>query len=315
MAAEILTITDPDSGSSAKILVSQGFNCYSFEAMVDAQPVEVLWAHPNFESGGERPSGSGIPILFPFAGRIPGTSYEYEGRTYELEEGDGRGNAIHGFVMQRPWRIDQRERSRVVGQFHMSVDEPELIQRWPADFRIVVSYEVLGGTLRSEIFIENPGEKPLPFGFATHAYFRLPVGVAGGASETIVRVPVQDEWELADLIPTGKRVGHETARELAAGVRLGERPFDNAFADIVFEDGRAETTLENPTTGRRIVQTFDETFRHVVVYTPPHREAICMEPYTCLPNPFRLEEQRVETGFRLLAPGDSLSTTIDIRLE
>src|SRR5258708_29988958 len=107
MTAEIVTIRDAASGASAEILVSQGFNCFRFTAMPDGQGVEVIYAPADFATGQERPSRGGIPLLFPFPGRISGTTFTWEGKQYALEAGDAFGNAIHGFALWRPWRGDR----------------------------------------------------------------------------------------------------------------------------------------------------------------------------------------------------------------
>ena len=82
---QIIELVDRDAGTRAKVLASFGFNCYSLQAMHAGKPVELLWSVPNFESGLERPSRSGIPILFPFPGRIAGTTFRFQGRDYPLE--------------------------------------------------------------------------------------------------------------------------------------------------------------------------------------------------------------------------------------
>ena len=313
MALEILQITDEQTGSIARITPGFGFNCFSFQAPLNGQLSETLWAHPEFTSGSQRPSGSGIPLLFPFAGRIPGTSFEYQGKKYELTAGDNQGNAIHGFVMNRPWRVAQESTSSVTGEFQASIDEPDLSRSWPADFKIQITYTVSGSSLLSKIKVENPGESPLPFAFATHAYFRLPVGGKGESDTTIVKVPVSDAWELSGLIPTGKKIGMGELGSLASGMPLGDHVFDNVFTNVKYEGGRAVTSVHNPA-GPTLMQTFDDTFQHVVVYTPPHREAICMEPYTAIPNALALEEQGVETGLRWLKQGEAYETEIVITL-
>ena len=60
---------------------------------------------------------------------------------------------------------------------------------------------------------------------------------------------------------------------------------------------------------------FNSTFRECVVYTPPHREAICIEPYTCLPGAFHLRDQGVDTGIRIVKPGESFTAAMSLRLE
>src|SRR6476469_5735979 len=103
-----ITISDPKTGSTASILPELGFNCFSFKAAMNGQMIEALWAEPEFGPG-NRPSRSGIPILFPFAGRLRGTSYCYLSREYHVSGAQMNGdNVIHGFVINRPWRVVER---------------------------------------------------------------------------------------------------------------------------------------------------------------------------------------------------------------
>jgi aldose 1-epimerase len=315
MTAQIVEINDPNSGSSARVLVSLGFNCFSWRPALNDGPREMLWADAGFEAGDKRPSGSGIPLLFPFPGRISGAKYQFEGRDYELEPGDAFGNAIHGFVFNRPWRVVEQQAARVVGEFQASVDDPTILKRWPADFRIRVAYEVRGQDLISDIQYENTGEGPLPCGFATHAYFRLPLSKGGVAAETVVTAPVKAFWELEQIVPTGRIFPVSDDDRLTDGVRLGDHQFDTVFTQLRPDaDGMVRTQLADPISNRTLTQTFDTNFTQCVVYIPPHREAICLEPYTCVPNAIQLAAEGHETGLQILQPGQRFKTTIRLNV-
>jgi len=311
---DCVTIADPVHGSKAKILPGVGFNCYGFLANTPSGPVEVLWSAPDFTDGTAKPTGSGIPLMFPFAGRIRGAQFDYNGKTYTLEAMDGIGNAIHGFVYNRPWRVKSQEKDRVVGEFQASVDDEALLELWPADFRITVEYRIAGNTLSSEIQIENPDEKPLPFTFGTHPYFRIPVG-GRVADDCIVKVPVSTNWELSDLLPTGIVGPSPNVDKLAEGIPAGEMRFDNVFGGLKFANHRLETSIRDPHSGRRVTQEFDDQFTACVVFNPPHREAVCIEPYTGLPDPFSLLKKGVEPHLRVLGPGESFRTRVEIRVD
>jgi aldose 1-epimerase len=311
MATQIVEISDRDTGAAARISVGQGFNCFSWKPVLEEGPREMLWADPAFDSGEKRPSGSGIPLLFPFPGRIGGAAYSFEGRDFTLEPGDAYGNAIHGFVFNRPWRTVERSAARLVGEFQASIDDTATLEHWPADFRIRVSYEVRGCQLVSDIEYQNTGAGRLPCGFATHAYFRLPLAAGSDAADTIVSAPVHKFWELDRMIPTGKLLPAPADWQLAANLRLGDHKFDTVFADLsAGPDGLIRTRLTDRPTGRTLMQTFDTSFTQCVVYTPPHREAICLEPYTCVPDAIRLAAEGHETGLQILAPNESRRTTI-----
>jgi aldose 1-epimerase len=275
----------------------------------------MLWAEPDFEKGDKRPSGSGIPLLFPFPGRIGGARYRFDGKDYSLQPADAFGNAIHGFVYTRPWRVAERSGKRVVGEFQASVDDPTILAHWPADFRIRVSYEVRGRELVSDIRYENTGTGQLPCGFGTHAYFRLPLSERGNAAETIVTAPVSAYWKLEQMIPTSAKQAVPADQPLAAGLRLGEHKFDTCFTGIQEDkDGLVRTRLHDPASGRVLTQTFDPAFTQCVIYTPPHREAICLEPYTCVPDAIRLAAEGHKTGLQILQHGEIRQTTVRIEV-
>jgi aldose 1-epimerase len=305
MSPQIVELHDTTAGTRAKILAGYGFNCFSFHTRQGNQEHEVLWSAPGFESGGMKASHSGIPLLFPFPGRIAGDRFQFQGKSYPLEANDGRGNAIHGFVHTRPWRVVEQSPLCVLGEFQASQDDPSLLERWPADFLIRVRYELSANTLRSRIEVQNPDQRPLPFGFGTHPYFRVPLGIAGSAAACRVYVPVAEYWELSNMIATGKRLPAEGPKDLLHGLAFEATQLDDVFTGLHFEAGKCTSTIEDPAAGRRLTMTFGDNFRACVVYNPPHREAICIEPYTCIPDAFRLAEKGIDAGGLVLAPGES----------
>jgi aldose 1-epimerase len=311
MSPEIVIIRDPVSGASAQILVSQGFNCFRLTLYSRTQPVEVLYAPDNFASGQERPSRGGIPLLFPFPGRIPGTTFTWNGKQYALEPGDAFGNAIHGFVMWRPWRIIEQSENRVAGQFHAWRDDPSLKARWPSDFRLTATYSITANRFHSEYLIENPDNVPLPCGFGTHPYFRVPLGGAK-AEDLLVKLPVSERWELKDMLPTGRKLAVDNAKELQNGKRFGDLTFDDVFAGLKFDGDWCSAAIRDPQAGTSINERFDATFRECVVFTPPHRQAICIEPYTCVPGAFDLTARGIDVGLRTVPAGDSFKAVVEI---
>ena len=73
MRMEVLVLTDTRTGSTARILPELGFNCFEFRTQVAGQSVDVIDASPQFASGHEKPSGHGIPLLFPVSEPDSGT--------------------------------------------------------------------------------------------------------------------------------------------------------------------------------------------------------------------------------------------------
>jgi len=314
MSIQAITIGDSATGAEAAILAGFGFNCFRFRVPVDGQTIDTIWSEPGFEEGDKRASGSGIPILFPYPGRLRGKTLNWSGREYCLEGDDNRGNAIHGFALTRPWHVIEQTDRRVVGQFWASRDEPALTDCWPADFRVTAAYEVSGQTLQAEYEVENAGSEPLPCGLGLHPYFRIPLG--GDQRDACrVQLPASGRWELADMLPTGKLLPLDSPESYRSGLPFGEMAFDDVFTGLRFADGVCTCRVIDPNSGRQLEVAFDDVFSQCVVYNPPHREAVCIEPYTCVPNSLELDKAGVETGLRVIQPGDSFKARMEIRVQ
>ncbi len=303
MTPHVVTLLDPATESRARILIGRGFNCDHFSTRLRGQTIDAIWAAPGFAAGTEHASGSGIPILFPFPGRIQGTEFRWQGRAYPLSEGDGRGNAIHGFVHERPWRVTSQSERHVTGEFQASIDDPALLDHWPADFRLVATYRLEGHQLLSQFTAHNPGDQPLPCGLGTHPYFRTPLGTRGSAAECRLELPVSGQWELHEMNATGRRFELEDAASYQQGFALGPLRFDNVFTGLVATDGWCRARVVDPPNQCALEIAFQDVFRECVVYTPGHRESVCIEPYSCVPDAARLQAMGVDAGLWVLAPG------------
>ncbi len=311
MADDIIRITAADSGATADISLARGFNCFSWIAPFNgdqaAEPRELLWAEEGFAEGGGSASRSGIPLLAPFPGRIAGATYEWNGKRYDLEPTAGNEHAIHGFAARKPWRLLSQTDNSVTAEFRPSLDDPAAVPQWPSEYRIEATYTIEGSRLAFALRTENLGDESMPFGFATHAYFRLPLAEGSDPEATVVTAPVDGEWGTVELIPTGEITEFSADHELPAGAALANREFDTPYR---FATGANQTDLVDPVSRRRVRQTFDASMKCCVIYTPDHREAICLEPYTCTPDPIAMEAKGVDTGLITLQPGETYQTQL-----
>lgn len=311
-----LVLRDAASGSEARIATHLGFNCYGFDAHVGERIVRVLEAADDFPSDKHRPSAYGIPILFPFPNRIEVGKYSWDGKDYHLPEGavnyDRFGNAIHGFCLDRPWRVLRSGPSFALAAFHLSVDAPDRAQYWPADFLIEVRYEVLRATLRADVRIVNPSDKPLPWGFGTHPYFKLPLSPESSVGRCTVEAPVSELWELDGFFPTGRRVPIPEEKNLADIPYADQLQSDDVYAGVRSIDGTIESVIIDEQAGLQITQRTPSEYRELVAFTHPRGGSICLEPYTCVTNAINLAARGVDTGLHVLAPGGEYRTWIEI---
>lgn len=318
--ARIITLRDSASGTSADIAVGYGFNCYSFKAPCGGTIREFLWTEPGFPDRSLKASHNGTPILAPFPNRIRGGRFREGGREYELFRNDHDKNAIHGLVIDQPWRTTAQgtsaaEGAWVRGEFQLSIDRPDLLPMWPADFRIAFTYRLFGRELRTEIEATNPADEALPFGVGTHPYFRFPLEVGTPLGELEIVVPASQSVELIDCLPTGVVRPVSASEDLRAGMRFDRRTFDDVFTGLeAGEDGMIAHLLRDHRAKVDLEILHSPEFLFAVVYTPPHRQSISIEPYTCVTDAVNLEASGLRTGLWRLGPGESRFLTIDYRV-
>ena len=314
----IVTIRDAASGSTARIARHLGFNCFEFSARFSGRVVDVLYADPDFASGKLPPTRHGIPILFPFPNRIRGGRFTWEGRDYHLPKEtvpyDPAGaNAIHGFCLDRPWRVTASGDSYVVGEFQLSKDAPERRALWPSDALIEMRYGVRGATLRADIRIANLGEAPLPWGFGTHPYFRVPLASDSDGKHCLVEAPAAELWELVETLPTGARHPVPPEKNLREGAYFDQLQIDDVLTGLPSGPRPTECLIMDEKAGLQVVQRFDPAvFRELVVFTPPTRASVCLEPYTCITDAINLQQRGIDAGLRVLGPGEEVRTWIEI---
>ena len=133
----------------------------------------------------------------------------------------------------------------MTGQFQASIDEPSLLDQWPGDFRIELTYRLTAGSLGMDFLVENPGETPLPCGLGSHAYFRLPLG-GGQAEECRIAFPVSDRWEMEAMIATGERNPLGEFEDFTTGKTFGAMTLDDVFSGVQFDNGIAEASILDP---------------------------------------------------------------------
>jgi aldose 1-epimerase len=305
-------LEDAKAGSSARILAEYGFNCYSFRCRVAGRERELMRSDDHFADQPSRASGNGTPILFPFPNRIRGGRFDFGGRTFELPL-DRRGvNAIHGLVIDRRWRViaNPKAAGGVTGQFQLTRDAPDAIGLWPEDFVIEMTYELEANRLTSHVRVTNPGSKSLPWGFGTHPYFRLPLDPGGDESRCRVIAPVGESWELSEFLPTGRCLPVNQSTGLTGNRPLSELKFDDVFTALKFDGDWCTCRMIDETARVEVVFRFDRSFRELVIYTPPNRGAVCLEPYTCVTDAVNLQPRGIDAGLRVLEPGESAKGTM-----
>jgi aldose 1-epimerase len=319
----VYVLADSTGWCRAEIWPALGFNCIRWQVAWQRRTLDLLYSDPQlFEN--PRPTRSGIPVLFPFPNRIRDGRFDWQGKSYQLPPNDPSGkNAIHGFACRKPWRaVGQGADDRnawLTGEFRGSVDAPESLALWPGDYQIRLTYRVEGSGLRLEAEVTNPGAAGLPFGLGYHPYFRVPLLPGAAADDCWVQAHARESWDLHENLPDGTRRPVSADLDLTRPRQVTGLSLDHLLTALGEGDRPARSglhvraSLEQRPEAVGVHLLTCAAFRELVVFTPPHRQAFCLEPYTCTTDAINLQQQGVDAGLIVLAPGAVWSAVVELR--
>ena len=300
---------ESSAGDIAEVCPLLGFNCYRWII----GDWDALYADSQFLAGSP-PTRSGIPILFPFPNRIRDGRFRWKGKEFQLPLNDpALKNAIHGFPVRRAWRVletgTDEHSAWMTGEFQGNIDAKDCIELWPADYQIRVTHRLRHLHLTTTAVIDNPGGEPMPFGLGYHHYFRV------HPDDRIV-ANAEKMWVLEENLPTGERKPVDDRCDLRSARKFVDVQVDDVLSDLRGErDADGLCLRASIKRGERTLQMLTSPdFRELVVYTPPHRQAIAIEPYTCTTDAINLQQRGVDAGLRTLNPGESWMGIIELKL-
>lgn len=295
-----VTVT-ADSSVSMSIIPEMGARLNNFIIPTKDGVVDII---DGYESVEELTTEyySKSSLLAPFPNRLADGTYEFMGSRYQLPlNKTDEGNAIHGFVSNKPFTL---RRSEAVGQgYELELCyTSESVEGYPFVFEVTVVYLLTeSGTLRISTNVKNSGESPLPFGLGWHPYFTTGTKI----DDLELRLPIVEKLEVDNrLIPTGET---EEVLDWTLSKSLSGVQFDTGFA-FVSEDKTVR--LHDASKNLTVAINFLEGYQYVQVFTPPWRTAIAIEPMTCAANAFNNKQ-----GLQVLNPGESQPAVFEILVQ
>jgi aldose 1-epimerase len=255
---------------------------------------------PDAIMGGNVRGLASFPLV-PFSNRIALGRFSWDGIDYALDRNFGdHPHTIHGVGWKRAWEVAAvGAASATLTLRHDAAGEQA--RAWPFRFEAEQRFTLTQDALQLRLSLHNLHGAAAPAGLGLHPHFpvhRAPslrfssshVWLNGVDSLPSREVPLPPEWDHS------------------GGRGVGSAALDNCFAGW---DGVA-TIDWGDGTGLRIEA--DETFRHVVIYTPPNRPYFCVEPVSHMTDAINRMDVPGH-GLRVLAPGETLHGTVMFRLD
>ena len=302
------------------VLPEAGASLVAFEGRFGDAWLPLMRPTPPEAVATLNPSPMASFTLVPWSNRIVDARFTFHGRVYQLRANTPQGWAIHGDGRHRRWRVVSsgadaltcRLDSRAFADYN-----------FPFPLTADVRYALTDGRFDTTLTLTNAGETAMPAGFGFHPYFNRGFGAAAvdevqlqiklggvypplpGLDASPITTPVLPGTNLPlgmHEVPSNMDFAHMTA--------VGARDINHCFSRW---DGRA--TLAYPSSGVRLEFECDPALGHVVIFTPPGKPFIAVEPVTNAIDGFNLFDAGLpDTGIRALEPGEQFSATFSIHL-
>jgi aldose 1-epimerase len=241
------------------------------------------------------PNGLACYPLVPWSNRIGHGRFSFEGNTFQLAPNyPPEPYPIHGDGWLSGWSVLDRAADAVLLGLDKSASSP---------FTYVagLSYALQADTLSVELWAENRGAAPMPFGLGLHPWFDRTPGVR-------LMAPADGMWIAGpDVLPVTHGVPPPDA-SFQRFAPLPRRLVDNCFtgwngvAQIRWEDRGVDLHIES-----------SPPLPYYVLFCPPLKPVFCFEPVTHPIDAFNLPEPFARAGLAVLAFGQRLSIRVTFR--
>ncbi len=250
-------------------------------------------------SGADAAAGAVLGVasfpMIPFANRIDGNRFTFEGKTFEVAPNNGAEPFnVHGSGWQSAWTV-----AKVDGASAVLTLDHAAGPRDPFAYHATQAYSFDRGALVLTTTIINRSAERLPFGFGHHPWFPRD-------ADTILRFRARDFWLEGPLGIVGDRISIPPELDFSAGRGLPGGWRNNDYGGW---DGHALLTF--PSRGVGLAIAADPVFGHLMFYADPKRDVFCLEPQTNLSCGFnRLGTDGGDLGIIALSPGEAAVGTI-----
>lgn len=211
----------------------------------------------------------GIPILFPFAGRLKDDTLMVDDQRLPMTQ--------HGFARRMAWHIAGTS-SDGAASMTLTLDSSEAtLAAWPFSFRLTFRYQLREGVLTIDQKFTNAGDRAFAIHPGLHPYFFVESARKSAAAITSDGTTAYDN-----------RTGITGPLAFPLDLAAGE-------VDLQILDHRAPTVGLTRPDAAPLILTLGPEQRVVTVWTLPGRDFVCVEPWARPSN-------AVNTGHGLVVP-------------
>ena len=230
--------------------------------------------------------GGSFPLV-PYSNRLGYRRFRWQGVDHTTRPNFGDNpHSLHGVGWLRPWQVLAcSPASATLGLEHRPDGD------WPFAFSARQTFTLDEGGLSTTLSMTNLAERPAPAGLGWHPYFPK-------RSRSRLHIELTDRWESdpATELPT-RRVPQP-----GIDADVAHLDFDHCF-----EGWQGPARLRD----ERLRVALSSSLPYLVVYTPPLKDAYCVEPVSHVSNAMHMAEP-ARHGWRTLQPGETFEAWMRI---
>ncbi|PWV50771.1 aldose 1-epimerase [Chitinophaga sp. S165] len=281
---DIVALKDNDSGAQVEIVPAYGAMLHAFNIPYQETLLNIIDNYVNLEDyKSNMAEYFKSAKLSPFACRMPGGEYKWEGKQYTVQKAVKPGSCIHGLLYDVAFTVEKTHADEKSATVTLRYQYNGADDGYPFPYDCEVQYSLQPGIrLQLTTTILNRSSETIPLMDGWHPYFTTGTPIDDMelqfASGQIVEFNAQ-------LIPTGGVLPYTRFQEATP---LEGIPLDNSFL-LDLSQHTSSCTLRDPK--KHIAITFypDHSYPVLQIYIPPHRRSIAIENLSGAPNAFNNE--------------------------
>lgn len=236
--------------------------------------------------------GMGCYPLVPYSNRIRHGRFSWEGQDYVLPKNFGdHPHPLHGVGWQSRWSVEEIDDDHARLTLGHKANAA-----WPFDFSATQVFDLDEYGLTMTLSLRNDDARAQPAGLGLHPYFLR-------EDDTLVQAGCEAVWMNGDdMIPVERIEPPPPAFDLDEPTLARLLTLDHGYAGW---DQKARVVWP----GRRLGLTMeaDPLFSHLIVFSPPDRGFVCLEPVSHRTDAVNAHARGEYTGLRRLEPGMTLT--------
>lgn len=245
-------------------------------------------------------AGGCFPLV-PWSNRVRDGRLHLGDRTLELTATEsGTRNAIHGHGRRKAWTATADGGASSVRMRYVHAAGAE---GWPFDYVAEQTVSLGDDALSVTLSVENASAEAMPVGLGLHPYLPRTPETGLWFSAASAWPPVDGKLP-TEPCPVPVELDFAEPRPVALGLDQGFGGWDGSVHVIWPERGLGLAIHGGAALG------------HLIVFTPPDRDFLCVEPVTHCIDAANLAARGVPgTGHRMLAPRERLAITVRFQVE